>query len=114
MTNERDKINPNFWDLAAPADFCLLEILQLSKSKKQRTPSHGEEFIGHIKRAWDRGGSYFEKKSIEENLDFLIKMVASSSPTTATNRNLILEELKNVQYKLLKVWEKDHHQGQKP
>ena len=104
--DERDKMNPNFWDLAAPADFCLLEILLLPKSKKQTSPGQGEEFIGYIKRAWDRGGSYFEKKSVEENLDFFVKMV-DASPTTATNRILILEVLKNVQYKLSKIWEGD-------
>ena len=104
--DERDKMNPNFWDLAAPADFCLLEILLLPKSKKQTSPGQGEEFISYIKRAWDRGGSYFEKKSVEENLDFFVKMV-DASPTTATNRILILEVLKNVQYKLSKIWEGD-------
>jgi hypothetical protein len=95
-----------FWDLMAPADLCLLEILgdRLVKNGSS-IKSDGKKYIELIKSAWSKGGFDFEKEIIEEHLQFILEMI-KSSPGHKIRKNEIFNMIKNVPYDLSQIWTK--------
>ena len=101
-TEQINKTEATFWDLMAPADFCLLEILSngFIKNENDKEPE-GKEYLKLLKMAWSKGGYDFEKEIVEEHIDFVVRMI-SSSP--GNQRKEIYDKVKNVPYELSQIW----------
>lgn len=102
--DQTPKATHTFWELMAPADLCLLQILGNGFVKNGSSiEANGKQYIKHIKSAWSKRGFDFEKEMVEEHLVFILEMIKSSSGSK-DKKNEIFDEIKNVPYDISQIW----------
>lgn len=83
-----NELDPNFWNSAGPANLDLVRLLALCTPARKTLPAGCEPLIEHIiegyRGAMERGASPRECASIQENLDWLIALLAPDAGPLAS------------------------------
>ncbi len=80
---EDEGVNPTFWSGVNKADLGILRALINGDLDSQRS----QEILDSFRKAWQRGGDFLKRRTVEEHLGFLISVLQPGRPAGKWNAN---------------------------